>query len=218
LTYGYFVGVDLPPIGDYALDTTAPTFAGIKTATATSHNTIDVTWDPATDEVESESSLVYVIWFGKQGSSEKFCVLGPGGTTSRTIEDLEPDTTYELYMQCRDTSGNHSYDATPVVLTATTAADPSVDIAAPTFGGITNAVVLNENTVRLSWAAGTDTVTPQNQLVYEIHYSTTENDDFEVKGESAAGATSYDVRNLQPGVKYYFRVRCRDAAGNRSES
>jgi hypothetical protein len=219
LTYSYFMGIDLPPIGDYALDTTAPTFGGIKTATATSHNTIDVTWDPATDDVHAQSELVYVVCVRKQGTSEFYSTSRLANDDNAvTLTGLEPGTTYEIYMECRDPSGNQSHEITPVVLTATTDPDSSVDVTPPTFGGITGAAILNENTVRLSWTAGTDAVTPQNQLVYEIHYSTTAEDDFEVKGESDPGATSYDVRNLQPGVKYYFRVRCRDAAGNRSGS
>jgi hypothetical protein len=229
ITYSAFGTVDFPPIGDYALDVTAPTFAGISTATAGRartgggdwydfHNTVTVTWAPGTDDTCEQNELEYIIYFSKTLGSDYHSVSSSASDNAAIIDQLEPNATYYFYVECRDTHGNQSHEVSPVVLSATTAQDPSIDIVAPTFDGITSAVALNENTVHLTWDAGTDAVTLQNQLVYEIHYSTSASATFEVKGESTAGATSYDVTNLQDGTTYYFRVRCRDAAGNRSSS
>jgi hypothetical protein len=94
-----------------------------------------------------------------------------------------------------------------------TANDLAADPTPPTFAGITGAEVLDNNTVRISWDSGFDNVSLHETLVYEIHYSTSPEATFETRGE-VVGTITHDVTLLKPGTKYYFRVRCRDEAGN----
>lgn len=87
------------------------------------------------------------------------------------------------------------------------------DTTPPTFAGITGATATDDNTVALTWTAGSDAVTSAGNLVYEVHYSTTESDTFQVRG-AFTGVETADITLLKPGTQYYFRVRCKDEAGN----
>lgn len=94
-----------------------------------------------------------------------------------------------------------------------TANDVSADTTPPTFAGIVSAEATGDNTVRLSWDSGFDNVSLHANLVYEIHCSTSPSATFETRGE-VVGTITHDVTLLKPGTTYYFRVRCRDEAGN----
>jgi hypothetical protein len=50
-------------------------------------------------------------------------------------------------------------------------------------------------------------------LTYQIHCATSEGADFQVRGE-VLGELSYDMRLYVPNIEYFFRVRCKDEAGN----
>ena len=67
--------------------------------------------------------------------------------------------------------------------------------------------------MRLAWEAATDDTSMAEALKYEIHYATTAGATFVVRSE-ALGTITHDVTLLQSGTTYYFRVRCRDEAGN----
>lgn len=91
--------------------------------------------------------------------------------------------------------------------------DIANDTQSPMFAGLLTATTQSNSAIRLDWSAATDNVSMDESLVYEIHFSTSPGAAFEVKGE-AVGTVTYDVTNLAPGTTYYFRVRCRDEAGN----
>jgi hypothetical protein len=55
------------------------------------------------------------------------------------------------------------------------------DLIAPTFAGIDTATVIDDNTIRLTWESGTDDATSSDDLVYEVHYSTSASGPFQVR-------------------------------------
>lgn len=127
---------------------------------------------------------------------------------------LAYDTTYYVRVKIVNALLEVIYPDAVELSVATPEAEPVASV--PVFAGIVSVVALDENTVRVTWAEGSSVVTLHENLVYEIHFSTVESDDFTLRGESTPGATQCDIRNLEQGVTYYFRVRCRDEYGNRS--
>ena len=91
----------------------------------------------------------------------------------------------------------------------------TIDTTPPSFGGAT-AATPGPSSVTLSWAAATDDVTPQSEIVYGIYEATTSHG--EDLGAPLAftppGATSYAVGPLAPSTTYYFIVLAFDWAHN----
>lgn len=90
-----------------------------------------------------------------------------------------------------------------------------VDAAPPNFAGAASAAG-GQNSVSIQWAAGTDDVTAQNQLVYLIYQASAAGAETFATPTytTAAGATSYSVGKLAVSTRYYFVVRAKDQAGN----
>src|SRR5258706_1844061 len=53
-------------------DTTPPTFAGVKAATALDEAHVAVTWDPATDDHAQQGTIAYRIYAGTAKGAEDF--------------------------------------------------------------------------------------------------------------------------------------------------
>lgn len=57
----------------------------------------------------------------------------------------------------------------------------AADAGAPTFAGITSAVALDDYTVQVTWESGSDGVTADEDLAYELHYSTSPSAEFTLR-------------------------------------
>jgi hypothetical protein len=57
----------------------------------------------------------------------------------------------------------------------------AVDAVKPVFAGVVSAVAVDDNTVRLTWESGSDSVTAEEDLRYEIHFSTQPGAPFDVR-------------------------------------
>lgn len=104
-------------------------------------------------------------------------------------------------------------DAPSYALVVATANDSGEDELAPTFAGITGITLIDGNTIRITWDSGYDNTSMHESLTYQIHCATSEGADFQVRGE-VLGELSYDMRLYVPNIEYFFRVRCKDEAGN----
>lgn len=90
-------------------------------------------------------------------------------------------------------------------------------------GGIINPFDVTPSEIRLDWAAGTDNLTIQGDLEYQIYQSTSDNisqvntitNGIPITPPNK-GMTSYNVSGLAPNTTYYFNVLVKDAAGNKS--
>lgn len=95
----------------------------------------------------------------------------------------------------------------------------SLDGHAPVFAGATSANTPTIKSLVVHWTAGTDDVTSQSNLIYEVCFATTAlgctGGSYAPTVASVAGGTSVVVGGLNPGTTYFFCVRCRDGAGNR---
>jgi len=93
----------------------------------------------------------------------------------------------------------------------------SSDVTRPTFGGLTSITGTGTTSVTLNWTAGTDNITAQGSLLYDVYLavsSANQNFGNAPTATSAAGATSLLLSLLSPNTTYFVVVRCRDAAGN----
>lgn len=194
-------------------DTTAPVFAGCKTALAENAGTVVVTWDPATDDTTPADKIAYDVYGAKQEGGFDFAtpLASVTGATSIRITGLASNTTWHFVCRARDFSGNR--DANVVERVAKTL----IDDTPPTFGGLVSASVDPlARTVRFAWAPGSDDKTPADQLVYDVFEGEAAGaEDFSTpRASSAPGALEIVVTDLTPDKKLYWVVRARDQGGN----
>jgi hypothetical protein len=192
-------------------DSVPPTFAGA-TGAAAGARSVQLSWSAATDNVSTQSQIVYLIYQAAAPGAENLATPSyttTPGATSFTIGQLADSTKYYFIVRAQDQAGN--IDVNKVEVSATTPAET----IPPTFAGASSATG-GSNSVMLQWSAATDNVSTAAQISYLIYQASA------AGGESyatptyttAAGATSYTVANLNPGSTYYFVVRAKDAAGN----
>lgn len=108
----------------------------------------------------------------------------------------------------------------PLVGNSITINGDTADTTPPVFAGLTSATAASSTSITLNWAAGTDNITPQETLVYDIYAATISGgENFSlVSFSSTAGAVTYTVTGLTANTAYYFIVRARDSAGNRDSN
>lgn len=120
-----------------------------------------------------------------------------------------------------DVAGNVLYrgetfanlDGTPTTLSIVMV---STDPTPPTFAGLADITLITTTSMRLSWQAATDDVTPQSKIQYLIYVSTVSGGQNFASPNftTATGATSFDVTGLNPDTTYFFVVRAMDERGN----
>ena len=183
----------------------APT--GLSCPTKT-HNTIDLVWSAATDNVGVTGYNVYF----KSGSTYYIQSDMPvtqthwNGTAANSFPAIGPNQAYVYVVRALDAAGNESFDSGQINVTTPGPPPPdSTPPAAPT----TLAVVgqPTHNTVDLDWNAATDNVGVTGYAVYAN------------AAKNHAGLltqTTYKATGLTPETAYTFTVTAFDAAGNES--
>lgn len=139
-------------------------------------------------------------------------VTATGGGTFSVSLAVGNDSSTTFHATATDASGNVS---------ACSAASPAYveDSTAPLFSGVTAVTTLGDTSLRVSWSAGGDAVTPSSAIVYEVCRSTTAGacgTSFTVSATSSPGSASLDVTGLSTDRRYFFVMRARDEAGNTS--
>ena len=178
---GLTVKTLLPP------DTQPPSAPSNLTVSNTTSTSVTLTWSPSTDNV---GVVCYQIGSGN-------CI----NSTSATVTNLTPGTSYTFAVRARDAAGNDSAYSNAVAAYTL----PSQDTTPPTAPGspVMSAVGL---TVTLIWSVSTDDV---GVVAYDLYY-----------GSYYIGSTSDPMITLigfRAGVPYNFTIRARDAAGNLSD-
>ncbi|MGW4911657.1 PQQ-dependent sugar dehydrogenase [Streptomyces sp. NPDC004270] len=180
---------------DTAADTQAPTRPGRPSCSDIGENGLTLGWGAATDNVGVTAYDLYEHG-NKIGEA-------PGGSTSKALTGLTPNTTYDLTVIARDAAGNTS-PASPVVDCTT---KPSSDTTPPTRPGTLSAAGITANTVDLTWGASTD---DRAVTAYDIRSGAT-------VYRTVTGATNSTLTGLACDSPYTLDVVARDAAGNVSE-
>lgn len=194
------------------LDQTPPTFSGIEYAQAGGTNA-RLSWSAASDNVTLPGQLEYRIFVGPTADAIDFTtpLKTVIGDTTTVLSGLTPDTEYFFTLRAVDAQGNASTDETVL----DTKTGPNADETAPVFAGITTLERVSSTSLRATWAAGTDNLTPQAALVYDIYVSLEEPKPGVTPASftTAPGVTSFEIPALTPATFYYVAVRARDIAG-----
>ncbi|WP_354239864.1 fibronectin type III domain-containing protein [Arthrobacter sp. UYEF20] len=171
----------------------APAFAvpgGLK-ASATSHSSAKVSWNPVANAVGYR-----VQTFSKADMSDSGFTRFTA--SSGTINGLKPETTYFARVRVIGAAGENVTSYSPTV-TFTTPVDPY-----PTPTGFS--ATSTHRTVNLKWNA------VPNAPGYRVAVASRP-DMSDATWRRYAGITATETRGLNPSTTYYFRVRVIDGAG-----
>jgi chitodextrinase len=171
----------------------APTTPTNLRATAITHTTVSLAWDPSTD---NSGSVRYRI----EMTSIYNSLAMESTQNSLTWTSLSTNTTYSFSVYAFDSAGNRSANSN--TLTVTTPADTTPPTSPELSGS-----VLGPSQVSLSWTASTDD-TQWWSLTYKVF----------VNGSPAThvnwdGERIVHIRHLTPATTYVFSVQARAASG-----
>jgi chitodextrinase len=177
---------------------TAPTTPTNLHATAITHTTATLAWNPSTD---NSGSVTYRIEMSSIYSSWAMATT----QTSITWTSLSTNTTYSFHVYAFDQSGNRSANSN--TLTVTTPADTT-----PPTSPVLSGSVLGPSQVSLTWTASTDD-TQWWSLSYRVF----------VNGSPAThvnwdGERTVHIRHLTPATTYTFTVQAQAVSGTTAMS
>jgi chitodextrinase len=138
-------------------DLTPPSPPPVLTATAVYPMRISLSWTASKDNA---TQVYYTLL--KDGSPQVWSVIG---SSSVTVLDLSPSTTYEFMVEARDAFGNVT--RSNALSVTTTAASDSVPPTAPTNLRLSFESAAPE--IWLDWDQSTDNSDPQSQIGYQVY-------------------------------------------------
>ncbi len=154
----------------------------------------DFRWDAATDNV---GVTRYEI--NRGGNTLK---VVDGKTTSATVDQLTPNTSYDISVIAYDAAGNPSQPSNVVGVKT----PPSDDKTPPSVPGSLKVTGSTSDSISLSWKASTDD--SGSIAGYDVYQGGTV--------VSTTSQTSATVTDLKPNTSYTFTVKARDPNGNAS--
>jgi cellulase/cellobiase CelA1 len=172
---------------------TVPTTPSNLVATGVSDTSVTLSWDASTPGAGC-GPVTYNIYYPYAGSTG----VGQSSTTSATVSNLLPGTSYTFTVKALDSTYVIS-DASNAVTVVTRATADLTPPSAPAGLSWTN----SDLTVTLSWTPSTDDV---GVVAYELYF-----------GNFHLGSfyeTSLALFGFKAGTPYVFTVKARDAAGN----
>ncbi len=181
--------------GGSGSDTTPPSAPANLTATATTTNSVSLSWTASTDDTGVVGYQVY------RGTT----LVGSPTSTSFTDTGLTASTQYSYTVKAVDAAGNVS--AASASVNATTKA--SSDTTPPSVPTNVTVTGTTSDSVSLSWTASTDdTGVTGYQVIRQ------EGDALQVVGTPTT--TSFTDTGLTASMQYSYVVKALDAAGNLS--
>ena len=178
--------------GSPAVPPEAPT--GVTVSDATAH-TVSLKWTAA-----AAGDFPVASYDVLRGTT----VVASSATTTATVQNLSPATSYQFAVRAKDTRGN--LGPASAVITATTF-DPSTDTVPPTAPGNLRAGTVTSSTVQLSWDAATDNI---RVAAYDVYQGST------LMATVPADTRTATLVGLAPATTYGFTVKARDLADNAS--
>jgi len=205
--------------GTPTLDKTAPTFAGATSAKTVADNSVEISWDAASDDLTDAAGIAYTITWSDSAKTAPDGTLGiltAPGVTSAVVSNLpNPKTKYFFTVRARDAAGNT--DDNSVAVSGTTGKDET----APVFGGCTAVANPGATTATVTWDSAKDDTTTPDKITYNVYAFEKGVDSDTLFGNPAGtftGGTSGVVDGLKPKTGYYFVCRAQDASGNEDQN
>lgn len=178
-------------------DTEAPSVPGNVQATASSYNTVTVTWNASTDNKGVSAYKVF---------RDGVPVVDLGAVTSYTDTPVSANTTYEYQLQALDAAGNQSSLSAKATVTT-----PNVpDTQAPTKPAGLTAQAASETQINLTWTASTDNI---GVVAYDVYRSDGSTGAQKIGSSPSPG---FGDTGLTASTSYTYYVVARDAANNSS--
>ncbi len=212
-------------------DTQPPTpgNSGSITAVATGTESITLNWDESVDDTTSTSELQYQVFYSAANNLDSVADCEANGTafdsyysniTSKVITGLTASTTYFFNIIVKDISGNKAVYTT----TSQTTSEPDTMAPVPGNSGTLTFSGISSTNLTINWVEASDNADSQNQLKYQVYYSTSNNLDTLTNvetngtpvGDFAADISSKTVTGLTASTAYYFNVVIQDTSGNRA--
>ncbi len=180
-------------------DTNAPTAPGNARVGDVACDSVTLSWDASTDDVGVDRYDIY-----RDGQF----IQSVDATTLSSVIELDPGTTWGLYINARDAAGNVSPASTTVQVSPPQCEDDTDAPTTPT--GLTASA--SGTSVTLAWEASTDDVGVRSYVVSR--------DGAEVgtigADAGATPATTFTDSGLEPDTTYSYSVASRDAQDNTS--
>ncbi len=101
-------------------DETAPTFAGLESATASGSSSALLSWQPATDDVTPADDIVYHVYAAEAAGAQDFgqpVSTTPPGAVEAFVTGLSPATEYYFVVRAEDGAGNEEQNTVEVAVT-----------------------------------------------------------------------------------------------------
>lgn len=192
----------------------APTFAGLASVTAASSTSVTLSWAPAVDNITAAQSIVYRVYQSNAAGGETFTAPSytvATGDTAYTVTGLTPGSAYYFVVRAVDAVGNEDRNSVEKSI-----ALPPPDTTAPTSGGPPVLTGDSPSSVRLTWPASADDLTPASALRYEVRIGSTPGAAATSPPvvTTAPGVRSFLLTQLAPSTTRYAVVRAVDQAGN----
>ncbi|MCG8697454.1 MAG: fibronectin type III domain-containing protein, partial [Bacteroidales bacterium] len=175
------------------VDNKAPSIPGIISFSNISKKSVKISWGASTDNVGVTGYDVFM------NNSLKTAVTG----TSATIAGLDCNTSYSFKVRAKDAAGNKSAFNNPK--SVSTSDCDIIDIIAPTVPGSISFSNITKTSVKLSWGKSTDNV---GVTGYDVFMNNSL--------KTTVTGTSATITGLNCETSYTFKVRAKDAAGNKS--
>lgn len=190
-----------PPIPD----TDPPNMGALSISGTPTHNSANITWGAATDNVGVTG---YDIRVGTSSPPTAVVQSVGTGTLSATLTGLTPSTTYFVTVTAKDAAGNSDGGSVSNILSFTTTAAPANQN--PTVPG--NFIVTGQTstTISVDWNASTD---PDGTISsYALFRNGVQIDTV------AMTQTNYTYVGLTPATTYTLRVRAVDNLGGTADT
>jgi chitodextrinase len=158
---------------------------------AQTHSSIDILWDPSTDDVAVKEYEVYV----------NKTRVGSTVTESYSVIGLTPSSEYSISVLAVDMAENRSAPTDEITQRTK---DP--DLEAPTAPGNLTTTLITQNSIGVAWSNSTDNVGVKG---YNIDVNGVR------RGSSVTN--SYTVTGLSAGIPYTIAVTAYDASYNESQ-
>lgn len=193
-------------------DESAPTFAGVKLATAISETEVQLTWAPAADDQTPAAQITYRIYVAPTADALDFtkpALTTPAGASGAVVPKLHPTSTYSFAVRAVDLVGLADDNVGHVEATLP-------DKTPPTFGGVESVTGTGPTSLLVKWSAATDNGSAPAKIRYAVYVAAASGkQDFAAPVTVTPYATlSASIDGLKEAARYYVVVRAIDETGN----
>ena len=195
----------------WSFDTTPPSIPGTPTTTSPTANSRPTwTWTASSDSQSGLASVPYTVEWSKDNTFNSGVSTDTAATDSYTFSSYLADGTWYFRVDATDLVGNTSaWSSYGTVI---------INTPVPTTPGSTSYSSVLTNSITVSWSSSTDSSGPGlANPAYHVERAVDNSGSPGSFGEvGTTNSTSYIDSSVSPDIKYWYRIRSVDLAGNYS--